>query len=241
MPSDVRHEAVLRLAVVVACSALVVACGGGDSGGRDAQTVIEDEDQRLAENALLTLADFPSGWTAPAEDESDDDEDGGQIDCFEDVQPDLSELTVTGHAESGNFETDSAWVSSTASVYETEDQARVAFEGGREALQSDELAACFGDAFAEGLAEEENEVEIEVGDVTARDASAPDTAAEQSAALHVEIPLEVDGQAASAYMEFMGLKEGRTIGSLVTFSFVEPLPADETERLAGAMAERLGG
>jgi hypothetical protein len=127
------------------------------------------------------------------------------------------------------------------SVYQTEDQARVAFEGGRDALQSDELAECFGDAFAEGLAEEENEVEIEVGEVTARDASAPDTSADRSAAVHIEIPLDVGGQPASAYMEFIGLEAGRSIGSLVTFSFVEPFPVDETERLAGIMVDRLGG
>jgi hypothetical protein len=236
---------VLRLVVVVvvvmACSALVVGCGGGDdSGGREAQTVIEDEDQRLAEEALLTLSDFPSDWTESADDD-DEGEDVSEAKCFEDIQPDLSELTVTGHAESGTFETDDAWVSSTASVYRSEEEAREAFEGGADALRNDRIADCFGEVFAEGLAEEENDVEIEVGQVSASEASLPDVGAERSAGLRVEIPLDVEGQAVSAYMEFIGLQEARTIGSLVTFSFVEPFPADETERLAGVMADRLGG
>lgn len=223
------------------CSALVVGCGGGGSGGSEAQTVIEDADQRQAEDALLTLEDFPSGWTAPGDDDGEDGEDVSEAACFEDIQPDLSELTVTGHAESGNFETDEAWVSSTASVYRTEEEAHGAFEGGRDALLSDELAACFGDIFAEAMAEEENDVEIQVGEVSASEVSVPDVGAQRSAALRVEIPLDVEGQAVSAYMEFIGLGEGRTLGSLVTFSFVEPFPADETERLAGIVADRLAG
>lgn len=223
------------------CSALVVACGGGGSGGSNAQTVIDDADQRQAEDALLTLADFPSGWTAPADEDGDNEgEDVSEAACFEDIQPDLSELTVTGHAESGNFETDEAWVSSTASVYRTEEEAREAFEGGRDALLSDELAACFGDVFAEAMAEEENDVEIEVGEASASEVAIPDVGAQRTTALRVEIPLDVEGQAASAYMEFIGLEEGRTIGSLVTFSFLAPFPADETERLAEIMADRLG-
>ena len=222
----------------MACSALIVGCGGGGSGGGDAETVIDEDDQRQAEDALLTLEDFPSGWTAPADD--DDGEDVSEAECFRDIQPDLSELTVTGHAESGTFDTDNAWVSSTASVYRTEEEAREAFEGGRDTLLNDELPACFGDAFAEAMAEEENDVEIEVGKVSANEVSVPDVAAERSAALRIEIPLEVDGQAVSAYMEFIGLEEGRAIGSLVTFSFLTPFSADETERLAGIMADRLG-
>ena len=223
------------------CSVLVVGCGGGGSGGRDAETVIEDEDQRQAEDALLTLADFPSGWMESGDDDSEESEDVSEAPCFEDIQPNLSELTVTGHAESGTFETDDAWVSSTASVYRTEEEAREAFEGGRDALQSDELAACFGDVFAEAMAEEENDVEIEVGEASASEVAIPDVGAERSAALRVEIPLDVEGQAASAYVEFIGLEEGRTVGSLLTFSFVTPFPADETERLAEIMAGRLGG
>ena len=96
-------------------------------------------------------------------------------------------MTVTGHAESGNFETDDAWVSSTASVYRTEEEAREAFEGGRDALQSDELAACFGDVFAEAMAAEENDVEIEVGEASTSEVALPDVGAQQSAALRVEI------------------------------------------------------
>ena len=91
------------------------------------------------------------------------------------------------------------------------------------------------------MAEEENDVEIEVGEASASEVAIPDVGAQGSAALRVEIPLDVEGQAASAYVEFIGLEEGRTIGSLVTFSFVTPFPADETERLAGIMADRLGG
>ncbi len=225
--------------VVLVCSALVVGCGGGGSGGSEAQTVIEDEDQRRAEGALLTLDDVPSGWTAEADD--DDEEDVSESACFEDIQPDLSELTVTGHAESETFQTESAWVSSEASVYRTEEEARQAFEGGREALLSDELPACFGDVFAEGLAEEENDVEIKVGEVSAEEVSLEDLAAEENAAVRFEIPLEVDGEPVSAYTEFIGLVEGRTIGSLTTFSFVTPFPADETERLVGTVADRLEG
>ena len=223
------------------CSVLVVGCGGGGSGGSEAQTVIEDEDQRQADAALLTLADFPSGWTESADDDGEEGEDVSEAPCFEDIQPDLSELTVTGHAESGTFETDDAWVSSTASIYLTEEEAQQAFEGGRDVLQSDELAACFGDVFAEAMAEEENDVEIEVGEASASEVALSDVGAQRSAALRVEIPLDVEGQAASAYVEFIGLEEGRTIGSLLTFSFLTPFPADETERLAEIMADRLGG
>ena len=223
----------------MACSALVVGCGGGGSGGSDAQTVIDDADAAPGGGCPADVGAISRrGWTAPAGE--DEGEDVSEAACFEDIQPDLSELTVTGHAESGTFETDEAWVSSTASVYRTEEEAREAFEGGRDALLSDELAACFGDVFAEAMAAEENDVEIEVGEASSSEIAIPDVGAQRSAALRVEIPLDVEGQTASAYMEFIGLEEGRTIGSLVTFSFLTPFPADETERLAGIVAGRLG-
>ena len=71
----------------MACSVLVVGCGGGGSGGSEAQTVIEDEDQRQAEAALLTSADFPSGWTESGDDDSEDGADVSDAPCFEDIQP----------------------------------------------------------------------------------------------------------------------------------------------------------
>ena len=63
------------------------------------------------------------------------------------------------------------------------------------------------------MAAEENDVEIEVGEASASEVAIPDVGAQRSAALRVEIPLDVEGQAASAYMEFIGLEEGRTIGA----------------------------
>jgi predicted RNA binding protein with dsRBD fold (UPF0201 family) len=147
-------------------------------------------------------------------------------------------LTVTGDAETGNFEAETALVSSSAVVYRTEDEAREAFEGGRDALMSEEIAACFRDTFAEGLAEGESDVEVEAGEASADTVSFPDFA-EQTAALEVEIPLEVDGQAVPSFLEFVGLREGRMIGSLFTFNFGGRFPPEETERLAEIVAGRL--
>jgi hypothetical protein len=224
--------------LVLACAALLAGCGGDGSGGREAQTVIDDEDQQLAEAALLTLADLPSGFQAQAEGDDDEDDEGGDPDCLADLEPDLSELTVTGDAETGNFENETALVSSSAVVYRTEDEAREAFEAGRNALMHDESASCLRDAFAEGVAEGESDVEVEVGEASAEAVSAPDIG-EQTVAVRLRIPLEVDGQAVPSFLEFVGVHQGRMIGTLLTFSFGGQFPPEETERLAEIVAGRL--
>ena len=69
----VRRRGVEQLATSICLAVvLLLGCSSGDGGEDDSSsTRVDEEDQLAAETGLLTLADFPDGWTEePAEDES---------------------------------------------------------------------------------------------------------------------------------------------------------------------------
>ena len=71
-----RTGTFLALVIAALVAATVAGCGGGEESEQgEAQTVIEEEDQRHAESVVLTLSDLPSGWRA----ESGDDEDEASL------------------------------------------------------------------------------------------------------------------------------------------------------------------
>ena len=84
----------------------VAACGGDESLGAIRLTEIftqvphdiRDGDQSRAEQGLLMLDDFRTGWT---EEDPNYGDDSPVLTCFQDL--DLSGLTVTGIAESNAF------------------------------------------------------------------------------------------------------------------------------------------
>jgi hypothetical protein len=226
----------LRVTAVAFAGVLLAGCGGEDSAQRDERTVIQEEDQQRAEDAVLRLSDLPTGfeWTSTP---SEEDDDGDDVDCLEDIEYDFSDLTVTGDADSDDFETDVLQVSSDVTVYQEVEQAQAALERVMAIAGGEELVGCLEDAMEEAAAEE-SETTIEFGDVSGGEVSYPEVG-EQTEAVEFEIPFEVEGLAASAFMEIVAIREERAVGGIFLFSFGEPFPPTESERLARVLAGRL--
>jgi hypothetical protein len=106
---------------------------GGSSSANKPQTRIDPKDQAAVQEIILHLSDFPAGWRA------ENQEDQKTPECF---NLRWSDLTITGRSEFKNFvQGSNTLATSTAGVYATEQQARIAFRR----AASDKLAKCFAD------------------------------------------------------------------------------------------------
>ena len=93
---------------------LVVACGGGDNGDGSASDATTRNEDELARSMLLTVADFPSGWS-----EAPDDEEESPFDKCKPGDPEGR----TGRAETGDFSRGGQpSVSEAVAIFETPEQ-----------------------------------------------------------------------------------------------------------------------
>ena len=120
-----RASAVAALAIaVLAVGAAGVA--GAAENPKDEQKKLVPGDMATAKRAVVTLADVRATFTGQFASEAPTKDD--ETTCK--VQPDLSDLTITGEANSRDFSSDSLFISSEADVYETVAQAKAAFRRG---------------------------------------------------------------------------------------------------------------
>jgi hypothetical protein len=212
--------ALATAAIVLAASA----CGGGDDReSLNAQTQITADDQRDAEQIVLQLGDFPSGWRAEADGDDEDD-----ADCLD---VDFSDLTITGEAESKTFVKGNAPIaSSKAAVYQDTEQAGEAFER----IATDELAECFSDYM-----KKQSDDDVTVGDVSFGELTFPKMG-DRSAAYQIAIELRASGITPTAYVDLVFIQHER---ALVLLAFVDIFTAfdqAQKEALAGTVAKRMG-
>jgi len=112
----VRRVSALLLVLAVATA---VAAGAATAGEGDPNKRIVPADQRLARSIVLRASDLGSGWKAEPRRTSDD----GDFRCSG-YEPDLSDLTITGEAESRLFwRPDGLLAGSGVEVYATAAQA----------------------------------------------------------------------------------------------------------------------
>lgn len=219
------------LTLGLAASLLIAGCGGGSQSSvtaKEAQTVIEAEDQLRAESIGLTLADFPPGWRATPSTEDDDDDE-----C---VSFDFSDLTVSGAAQSDDFSKDDAEVSSGVKVYASEDDASAALTRISSLFKSEELRQCLADLVKKGAEEQEGTTvgEISIGELSFTDL------AEETRAWQIEVPFEVQGLSVSAYLDVVGLREERTVTGLTFLNVLERFDQEQEEELASTVSDRMG-
>jgi hypothetical protein len=114
--SPSRRRFLLGSLLAAAVSGIAVACGGGDGDGEATQTesALMNEDE-LAESMLLSVDDFPSGWSeAPVGEEEESP--------FDKCDQGDSEGR-TGRAETGDFSRgDQATVSQGVAIFQTAQQ-----------------------------------------------------------------------------------------------------------------------
>lgn len=190
-------------------------------------------DQDLARTALLTLASFPDGWVEEPNDEDDDpetDQFEAQFDaCLgrdddQRVGDDLEDLTVS----TGDFRPmgdESTSVSHEIVLAPDVDTAITAMSE----VSVDGAEACLADVvqrfYESSFAGDPDLSEIGVGDVivTATERERP---ADLAVGVLLEVPLTVDDQAVSQFLEVLYLRQGRALSDLSFTSLGAPFSRD---------------
>lgn len=228
--------------IVAACS-----CGSDSDQAADESTTTEQPadpaDLAIAESALLTLSDFPSGWSeVPSVDEEFSDEmNDARLEfagCFGSESFSVLDFS-TAKAETGDFTSpDENTISNTVAIG---DQA--AAEAFMDRYGGDGVSACLTDAAAKI---------IEVGFSEADDA--PDDAAigtvtvgrlnltpvgDELVAYRVTVPISVSGFEVEFYIDQIGVRVGRGITGVNVESSVFPMDASDIDGYVATAAERL--
>ena len=216
---------VLRLPVIPLVAAAALAACGGVAGGGEAQTVLNDQDQARAEAVVVRASDFPGGWTSARHEQQ------GAKTC---LNPDLSDLTVTGQADSRDFSRQSFTVNSSATVMRTADEAKTAYE--RQA--TGDLPKCIADQLGKSI-ESSSDVAIDVKHAGVRELDFA-RLGDRSQAYRATLDLDIGGAAVRAYVDFVFLQRGRTLATLA-FAGIGQAPQQALEEeLTARVAGRLG-
>jgi hypothetical protein len=242
-----------RRLLAVGLSVLVLSsCGGGDDGAEDTASPTAEvrpgleEDKAAAQAALLTLADFPSGWSeVPAEDEPDDEDVNRQMAAC--VGSEGDSLIEVGGAEAstGDFSDpeENVTISEDVGIAATEDEAAAALT----ALDEPGVTACFQDVFRGFISDLIENPETpedslpegaSVGEVTfGRLNVAP--VGDQVVAYRVTMPISIDSLSIDIYLDIVIARQGRSMANLLFESTFDPYPTEELDRIVALAVGRL--
>ena len=227
----------LGLCVVVA--AVLLGCGGdgGDdasTAGAQPRTAIDPQQQQRAETMSLALGDFPPGWRASDPDDSND------ADFDKCNTNDLSGFTKVGDAESQEFKMGNSQISSSTSIYATDEEAKEVLDLGAGVLTDQSQADCFADSFREALQKDPDTRQYEVGDAELGELSfVPPTGVEESRAFQIVLPLEAKNSSNDVVVEAVVLHQGDALVALTTVGVDEPVNRSLRDALAQALAGKM--
>jgi len=210
-------------ALVVAAAVAAVAAGVvAASPPKDAFT---PAGKALARSVTLRLADVPAGWKASASSNST-----GEVTCAT-FNPDQSDLTRIGHAESNFASADSLGaVGSTVGVFSSAAQAQTAWNR----LVRPQLVRCLASLFKQGIS-------ANSGTATIRSTgrlSVPMTAPRR-AAYRIVSDVVTGGQRVRAWVDVLLQGRGSADTVILVTSVASPPSAAVEQKLAAAIAGRL--
>ena len=215
--------------VVAALVALAVVQAAAAANG-EPRKALTASGNATARSIVLKRADLSPGFTPHTR--PDDDLPAG-VRCG---ALDESDLTITGEAQSPDFQLAQAGilvtVGSTANVYRTLKDATASWKRGT----SSKTATCFADIVRLGAPRGQN-VKI----VSAKRLSFPNIAP-KTAAFRVVATLTVSGnQRVRAYIDAIILQNGRVQSGVVFTSLGRPVGQADEAGLAGLVARRMAG
>jgi hypothetical protein len=225
-----------RLMVLLALAgigALLVACGGAGStetdpgagssseGDQTESTASDAEASRLADAALLQLADFPQGWRAEASD--DDDE--------EDVCGDLSEeFDVQAERESDQFsEGEVPTALSAAAVLNSDDEAEEALA----VLTNPSLTECFADELQSVAEDEGANADASFGELNVGNLG------DESNATQVVVETETEGVSVDLYVDLIAVRVGPVASFYLFVDVFSPFDTASEEEIVGSAVARV--
>jgi hypothetical protein len=213
--TDGRLLGPLIVAFLVVLVGMLVACGGGNDSDSDEGDGAEDD---LAASMLLTVEDFPSGWS---EDTSDDEDEDHPFDrCEAEGDPE----GLTGRAESGDFsEGGAAEISEYVAVFATADQASDAVAAGFD----DERKGCIVEVIETGELDEDD---VQYTDASISDLSFPNKG-DESFAVRMEIHAETDEDdiEADVFLDVVYVSYDRVVFRIFAADVLSPFNIDELE------------
>jgi len=247
------------VAMVLVCLGLAAACAdGGDEEVRTeaSETAIAasegglEEARAVAEQALLRLEDFPTGWVErPAEQDEEDFQPDLPRECQWFIQQEELPGTVV-KVDSPEFHgPDHEEVESAVTVFVDVTAARQAFADVQDFIEGcrQPLRQAFTEYLQEKAREEVEDLVFEVTELTDFNIDKLSFPAhgDESMAFQVGFEVHVRPLSVDYYFDMFGIRVDRIVGVL-TFgdSFVRPLSLErpdtnEEERLAGIIEERL--
>jgi hypothetical protein len=225
----------------------VAACGGSSGGSQstDTDAPVQDvvADAAAAEAALLTLADFPAGWTeVPQEDDDALDEkfDERVSACFGPDSDDLIESET--EAATGNFTdpVDESSVEEQVGLAPTVESAEAYMVVGSADGVAECLTTAFREGFADLMADGEEMQGAELGEITIGDLDVGEIG-DDSFAYLISIPISVQGVDVEVFAVFVGVRVGRSVAALNFLSQFDPTPIERITEYATLAASRLPG
>lgn len=233
------------LAVGLMSVTLLVACGDGDDdeSSQSATTVAPTSttlsqiqlDKQHAQRIVLTAADVPDYTTDPPEPDDELSPEGeAAFNACADNNPLLLQDSADDQrgAESADFSKgDTITVGSSATLAETEDQARAAMT----VLNGAAFSTCFSRALTEELRRDGT-----FTNVTVTPSKLPAlTVGDQSVGYRFLARFRAGGQSLALYADTTFIRTGRALAMLDISSVGSAFPAAERSRLATAMAGRM--
>ncbi|WP_067435205.1 hypothetical protein [Nocardioides jensenii] len=215
-------------------SSAATAAPVGESSSSSTPAQGTDSDQAIADAAVLTIDDMPSGWQAePSDDESESQEQAQKL--AECVGVDLSDVENDQNAEADSDDLKSPeGVTISTSVEVASDEAWMtnAFEvqGGSE------FRTCLADFLQDQFADEEGDAVY--GEVRNYPMVFP-TYGDDTAAFRLSVPVTTQADGLVVVMDFVMARVGRASVVLTAVSTKGPVPATELAGYLRLSVERL--
>jgi hypothetical protein len=215
-----RRVRLVVLLGLLTLGAAATAAAAGDRHPRDPREAFTAADQAWARRIVLKPSDV-RGWRALR---SPPDE--SRCTSFD---PDMSDLTLTGKAESPDFERGGLVVSTAAEVFRSKRDAVVSFRRGAKP----QLIRCLHEAFVRGAG-----TQVRVRLLSGRVVAAPPVGERRFAA---RLVWAITGQAQTvrAYADVVGWDRGRASAAVGVFSVAEPPDRGLQRRLAALLDRRM--
>lgn len=214
------------------------AAAGSESDAPETRDV--EADMAAAEAALLTLSDFPAGWSeTPSDEDSGDDELDRQVgECFGSDGDGL--FDGDAQAETGDFVSPNGGeVSQTVGISPTVEEAMAVVAAARGEGVTACLTEVYNGRFVE-LLQEEAGSEVEVGEVSVG-ALNVSPVGDEVGALRVTIPLSANGFTVDLVADQVLTRVGRSLSGLQFVSESGPAPIETIDEYNAVAAAKLPG
>jgi hypothetical protein len=195
------------------------------TGATTSEDLSEAEAKQVVESMLLRLSDFPTGWRATPSEEKEG--------CAG-IQKLSDRYDLLAHEDSKDFaQGETATASSGSGLFPDEATAKDALNYEEGAIQSEEMQRCLDKYVRENTPGDISFGEIQIGQV-----SFP-RLGERSSAWEIVIPVQSQGINATAYVDAVYIREGRSFSVLEFSDVFSPFDESMREELARTVAKRM--